>query len=118
MPVDAFYAQVAAFFADAGWGRLSLTAIRDVAARIDAEEWAESDPDGTFDHPACHFSAGLFADFLGRVADNTLAVLEVECRSAGGTRCRFIAGSPEVMQHLYDRMATGADYATALDELG
>jgi predicted hydrocarbon binding protein len=117
LPVEAFRTQMAAFFADAGWGQLQVTSVNDVAARIDADDWAEADPGAGLAHPACHFSAGLFADFLGRVAADTLAVLEVECRSAGGSCCRFVAGSPDVMQHVYERVAAGANYAAALDEI-
>lgn len=117
LPAEAFHTQMSAFFVDAGWGRLAVTPVGTVAARLDADDWAESDPDAHLDHPGCHFTAGLLADFLGRVADSSLAVLEVECRSAGGATCRFVAGSPEVMQHVYDRMAAGIDYEAALSEL-
>jgi predicted hydrocarbon binding protein len=117
LPVAAFATQAAAFFADTGWGSLTVSPVHDVAARLDSSDWAEADPDARLDHPACHFTAGLLADFLGRVANSTLAVLEVECRSSGASRCRFVAGSPTVMQHVYDRMAAGTHYTAALDEL-
>ena len=42
-----------------------------------------------------------------------LAVLEVECRSRGSHRCRFLVGSAEVMGHLYERMTEGASYQEA-----
>jgi len=31
--------------------------------------------------------------------------MEVECRSRGDARCRFLAGAPETLGILYDRMA-------------
>ena len=117
LPLGAFATQSASFFADTGWGNYEVTPIRDLVAVIDSQDWAESDPDARFDHPSCHFTTGLLADFFGRVASTSLAVLEVECRSNGSSRCRFIAGSSEVVQHVYDRMADGADHMTALDEL-
>ena len=40
--------------------------------------------------------------------------MEVECRSRGDARCRFLAGSPETLSMLYERMAQGASYADAL----
>jgi hypothetical protein len=40
--------------------------------------------------------------------------MEVECRSRGDGRCRFLAGSPETLGTLYDRMAQGTGYAEAL----
>ena len=87
------------------------------ATTIDTADWAEADPSASLEHPGCHYTAGLFADFLGRVANSPLAVLEVECRSCGASRCRFVAGSAPVLQHVYERMASGADYQSALDEL-
>jgi hypothetical protein len=59
----------------------------------------------------------LFADFFGRTAEAPLAVLEVECRSSGSHRCRFLVGSAEVMQHLYERMMAGASYEEAAADL-
>jgi hypothetical protein len=44
-------------------------------------------------------------------------VLEVECRSSGAQRCRFLVGSAEVMGHLYERMAAGATYNEAAADL-
>ena len=117
LPLDAFAIQAAAFFADTGWGRIAVASVGDVAATIDSTDWAEADPDARLDHPGCHFTTGLLADFFGRVASSPLAVLEVECRSCGADHCRFVAGSAEVMQHVYERMAGATDYLTALHEL-
>jgi hypothetical protein len=59
----------------------------------------------------------MFADFFGRIADAPLAVLEVECRSMGAHRCRFLVGNAEVMEHVYDTMGRGSDYEAALGEV-
>jgi hypothetical protein len=40
--------------------------------------------------------------------------MEVECRSRGDARCRFLAGAPETLSTLYERMAQGSSYAGAL----
>ena len=56
----------------------------------------------------------MFADFFGRVADAPLAVMEVECRSAGADRCRFLLGSTDVMQAVYEHMSGGTGYADAV----
>jgi hypothetical protein len=56
----------------------------------------------------------MFADFFGRVADAPLAVMEVECRSAGGERCRFLLGSTDVMQTVYDGISQGYGYEDAV----
>jgi predicted hydrocarbon binding protein len=113
-----FETQAAKFFQSTGWGSLAISSLHGVAALIDSEDWAEADPASGMQYPACHYSTGLFADFFGRTAAAPLAVLEVECRSSGSNRCRFLVGSAEVMGHLYDRMAAGAGYADAAQELG
>jgi hypothetical protein len=38
----------------------------------------------------------------------------VECRSRGEPRCRFLAGAPETLGILYERMAGGSGYLEAL----
>jgi hypothetical protein len=66
------------------------------------------------DYPSCHLSCGLLADFLGRLSQGAVAVMEVECRTRGDGRCRFLAGAPESLSIIYDRMAQGSGYLEAL----
>jgi predicted hydrocarbon binding protein len=101
------------FFADQGWGKLTTTPLGAVLA-LDSPNWAEAldEPRGEF--PSCHLSCGLLADFLGRVSEGLVAVMEVECRSRGDARCRFLAGAPETLGILYDRMGQGTGYLEAL----
>lgn len=101
------------FFRAAGWGGLETTRLGPVLA-LDSDDWAEAlDTPGT-DYPACHLSSGMLADVLGRLAGEPTAVMEVECRSRGDARCRFLAGAPETLGSLYERMAQGAAYRDAL----
>lgn len=101
------------FFADEGWGSLEVTPLHPAVLAFDAPDWAEA-ADGGGEFPSCHLTCGLLADFLGRVADGVVAVMEVECRSRGDGRCRFLAGAPETLSALYDRMAQGTSYTEAL----
>jgi predicted hydrocarbon binding protein len=101
------------FFADQGWGRLSATQLGPVLA-LDSSEWAEALDEQQGEFPSCHLSCGLLADFLGRLSQDVVAVMEVECRSQGRPRCRFLAGSPDTLSILYDRMGQGAGYLEAL----
>jgi hypothetical protein len=39
--------------------------------------------------------------------------MEVECRSMGGDRCRFLIGSGETLQRVYDEMGNGVSYEQA-----
>jgi hypothetical protein len=43
-----------------------------------------------------------------------VSVLEVECRSMGAKRCRFVVGSAETIQQVYEAMAQGAPYEAVL----
>lgn len=117
LTTEEFQQHAAAFFREAGWGSLNISALHDVAAMVDSTDWGESDPLTGLPHPACHFTTGLFADFFGRTAGAPLAVLETECRSSGSTHCRFLIGSTDVMGHLYERMSAGASYLEAAAEL-
>jgi predicted hydrocarbon binding protein len=106
------------FFADQGWGRLNAIPLGPAVIALDSAEWAEALDERQGEFPSCHLSCGLLADFLGRISQDLVAVMEVECRSRGDSRCRFLAGSPETLGILYDRMAQGTGYLEALGVLG
>jgi predicted hydrocarbon binding protein len=114
LAVDAFQHEATEFFRQAGWGGLAVGALHDTVATLDSSDWAEATPEQPLEHPFCHLSSGMFADFFGRVADAPLAVMEVECRTAGAPRCRFLLGSTEVMTQVYEGMAAGASYEDAV----
>lgn len=109
----AFGTHAMSYFRDLGWGSFSLESLSDAVVAIDSPDWAEADPGHPLDFPGCHLTTGMFADFFGRLAGSPLAVMEVECRSSGAPRCRFLVGSSEVMQQLYDEMARGLTYDAA-----
>lgn len=101
------------FFSELGWGTLTAQPLGAVMA-LDSAEWAEASDEGRGEFPSCHLTCGLLADFFGRLSDGLVAVMEVECRTRGDARCRFLAGAPETLSALYDRMAQGTGYAEAL----
>ncbi len=102
------------FFAEQGWGALEATPVGAAVLALDSREWAEASDEGRGEFPSCHLTCGLLADFFGRLSEGLVAVMEVECRSRGDARCRFLAGAPETLSTLYDRMAQGTGYAEAL----
>jgi uncharacterized protein len=114
LDVSTFEQRASEYFRDAGWGSLSIGSLRDAVATLDSPDWGEADPDSALDHPGCHLTTGMFADFFGRIADHPVAVLEVECRSAGAARCRFLIGSAAVMTQVYDAMGQGVGYEAAV----
>jgi predicted hydrocarbon binding protein len=101
------------FFTSSGWGTVTLSPVGTGALALDSGDWAEAEP-GTSQTPMCFFSAGMLADFLGRLSDETIAVMEVECRSRGDERCRFLSATPEVLEKVYNEMTNGRSYAEAL----
>ena len=64
--------------------------------------------------PGCYLSAGMLTEFFARVAGAPVAVMEVDCRSTGAGRCRFIVGSAETIQQVYEAMAQGSSYEVVL----
>ncbi len=102
------------FFGQLGWGAVEVTALGSAAIAVDAADWAEAAKDAHLQYPSCFFTAGMLADFMGRIANAALAVMEVECRSRGDARCRWLVGAPETLSAVYEHMTQGADYQAVL----
>ncbi|MFI5235050.1 MAG: V4R domain-containing protein [Gemmatimonadales bacterium] len=103
-----------AFFGSLGWGSLDVTPLADAVLALDSFDWAEADPAAAAAYPSCHVTGGLLSAFLGHLGGGMTAVLEVECRSRGDRRCRFLAGAPDTMHSLYQRLAAGMTVEGAL----
>lgn len=101
------------FFAEAGWGALSMSELSPSVIALDMHQWAECEARGA-EYPSCHFSSGMLADFFTRLGGSQAAVMEVECGSRGEVCCRFLVGSPDMLTYVYERMTTGMSYAQAL----
>lgn len=114
MTTDEFERRATEFFGDLGWGRVSLSVLHDSVVTLDSANWAEADPASAMQFPGCYLSAAMLADFFGRIAGSQLVGMEVECRSSGGSRCRFILGSPGTIQHVYEELTRGVGYDDAL----
>jgi predicted hydrocarbon binding protein len=112
-----FQQAAARFFADTGWGAVTMEPIGDSAVAFDSADWAEAEAGAALPYPSCYYSAGMLADLFGRVADGAFGCHEVECRSAGADRCRFLLASPDVIAHVYQRFTAGVAYREALKEL-
>lgn len=104
---------LAGFFAETGWGTVTLTEVTPTVLGLDAPDWAEGAPHGA-EYPSCHFSCGMLADFFTRLGGSQAAVMEVECESRGDARCRFLVGSPDLLTYVYERMTAGMTYGQAL----
>lgn len=105
-----------AFFSTLGWGSLNVTPIGEAVLALDSSDWAESEPDSGAAYPSCHVTGGLLSAFFGHLGGGMMAVLETECRSRGEARCRFLAGAPETMHALYERLAAGLSMEQAMGQ--
>lgn len=98
---------VSAFFEALGWGRLQIERQGDATLSITSTDWAEAEPGIGAEIPSCYVASGFFADFMGRLSGTPVAVMEVECRSSGSTHCRFLVGTAQTMEAVYEAMAAG-----------
>jgi len=114
LAADALGEVMSRFFTAHGWGDLSLERLGPAALCLSAPAWAESSGDGEAEIPSCHVTTGMMAAFLGRLADDVVAVMEVECRSRGDSACRFLIGAPETLQAVFEGMSQGTDYEAVL----
>ena len=106
---DRFTSLASAFFEAVGWGQVHFTTLSDAVLALDTYDWAEAEGEGS----NCHVSTGLFAGFFGRLANAPIAVLEVQCRSADDSRCRFLLGSIDVLAYVHEAMGRGIPYDRA-----
>jgi predicted hydrocarbon binding protein len=105
---------LSAFFEALGWGTLTIEEAGKGALMITTPNWAEAEPGAGALQPSCFISSGLLADFFGRLSTVPVAVMEVECRSRSDAHCRFIAGTPRTMEAVFDALAAGGTYESAL----
>ena len=115
LDLDAAQGEASTFFREAGWGELRCEPLG-AAVAVDSADWREADAAARLDQPGCVFSTGMHAGFFGRLADAPLAALEVECRSTGAARCRFLLGGVAVLEEVYEEMARGGSYAAVVSE--
>ncbi len=113
---DAFWRRLSQLFSTRGWGTLSHTAAHPGVGALDTTNWVEAVPESE-PRPSCFFTTGLLANLLGRAAGENLAVLEVECRSVGHARCRFLFGAPVTLDTLYGRLRTGEPVDRSIESL-
>jgi predicted hydrocarbon binding protein len=113
--VEEFAARASEYFGETGWGAVSIGALHDAVATVDCEQWSEADMASHPEQSGCHLTTGMFANFFGHLSDTPLAVLEVECRSMGAPRCRFLLGNSEVMGLVYEGIEQGLQYGEAAE---
>lgn len=117
LDADRFWSAFSDYFEEVGWGTLRAQQPHSGIAELESANWAEAGEGDESGMLGCHLSTGLFSALLRRVADADVAVMEVECRSAGSPRCRFLFGGQTALTAVYERIQAGADAARATADL-
>jgi len=105
LALDDFAAAVGEFFAAYGWGTMGFSVADGGIASVESSNWAEAASDSS--QLPCYFTSGVLTDFFGRITDAPVSVLETECRSLGHERCKFLIGTPEKLQKIYEELYPG-----------
>ncbi len=113
LSAEEFWHLLSAFFGRIGWGRLHFEQLHEGVAALRSQDWVEGRVVEQARQPSCHYTTGMLADLLGRLTDSEVAVLEVSCLARGDGSCRFLFGSPEGLQHVYEGLRSGQ----AVDEV-
>ena len=113
-----FERHVTGFFSELGLGTVAVASQHDVALTFDSANWAEADPASGLQFPGCYLTMGLFTGFFAALGGAPVSVMEVECRSMGSERCRFLVASAETIQQVYDGMSQGTTYQAVLEQAG
>jgi predicted hydrocarbon binding protein len=104
LALDDFAAAMGEFFAAAGWGTMGFSVGENGVAQIESSDWAEGAAVEGAEGSGCFYTNGVFADFFGRITDAPVSVFESECRSLGYERCKFLIGTPEKLQEIYQQL--------------
>lgn len=117
LTAEDFWNHLSSFFASLGWGRLAFEQLHSGVGSLTSTAWAEAESGAAARQPTCHFTTGMLADLLSRLVGSDLAVLEVECRSRGDAGCKFLLGSAEALQLVFEELRQGSEVDTAVRNL-
>jgi len=118
LELDRFWQALSDYLGELGWGELEVEQPHPAVVSLSSSSWLEAEPAGGARHPGCHFTTGVLSALFSEVAGGEVAVLEVECRTSGGSRCAWLAGGMDALGLVYDAMRDGRDPLEALHEAG
>ncbi|BAH37831.1 MAG TPA: hypothetical protein DGD08_05260 [Gemmatimonas aurantiaca] len=98
-----------AFLHQQGWGRAELVPLSEAVMALDVSDWSEA---GELEG-GCLITTGLFAGFFGRLAAAPISVLEVAPPDMAPGRSRFLLGSVDVLEYVWEAMERGIPYERA-----
>jgi predicted hydrocarbon binding protein len=110
-----FWLLLSDFLKGREWGSLSHEHVHPGVLSVSSPDWAEAAQESR--SSTCHFATGFLSELLRLIAGREVAVLEVECRSTGSSSCRFLIGSPEALETVYENLRSGSAVPLALENL-
>lgn len=110
LPVDAFRQRAADFLRSCGWGDVTVVSDSDALIEVSIGDCWETRRKHS-DQSGCHLTTGLLHGFFAALAGYELGVMELECAGLGsGGSCRFVIGTPEMVDSIYANLSAGASY--------
>lgn len=107
-PHSTFWDRLDGLFRELGWGSVQHEELHPGVGALVVSDWFEMQ-DGTR-RSGCHFSTGVLANILGRLAGAEVAVLQVEDR--------FLFGSGPVLNDVYAGLRDGRELTETIGALG
>lgn len=101
LEVQTFFQRAGEFWTQAGWGQTTFSEADGAFCAVEITGCWEAHVDDQPDPRGCHLTVGIVGAFLGKFADYPVAVLEVEGPATDSDRCRFLAGSMEMIAAHY-----------------
>jgi predicted hydrocarbon binding protein len=96
-----FFQRAGEFWTRSGWGETTFSEAEGAFCAVDIAGCWEASLDDQPDPRGCHLTVGMIGAFLGKFADYPVAVLEVEGPATDSDRCRFLAGSMDMIAAYY-----------------
>ena len=98
LPASLFWKRVGELFSSRGWGTLAHGTVSAGVAELRTTDWVEAERSPRSGR--CSFTVGLIQGLLEAVSGSRLEVEEFECRTTGGSACRFLFGSAAALAAL------------------
>jgi predicted hydrocarbon binding protein len=115
-PSTSFWDRLSSLCRELGWGAVRHEELHPGVGALVATEWFEVEAGRA--RALCPFTTGVFANVLGRVAGQDVAVLQVDCVGEHAGCARFLFGSEQALQGVYAGLREGRDVEAALSTLG
>ena len=101
LELHTFFQRAGEFLTQSGWGRTTFAEADGAFCSVEIVDCWEADLNDQPDPRGCHLTVGIVGAFLGKFADYPIAVLEVEGPATDSDRCRFLAGSVDMIGAYY-----------------